>query len=174
MSVAWGFSWGQAWGAAWGVDGESPEQPSSFSEGSVSSAWGLAWDQAWNGAWGVVDGESPAPPAPAPEPGPPTPSGGYPSDRGPTKEQTRRSRAVFGIIEEVAQRQVTDLHLDDIQRRQELEGELRLRGIEFEIAYYEELNRKRQALIDSEIASRLRAIMEDDDVALAIILTASI
>lgn len=141
----------------------------------MASAWGLSWDQAWNGAWGVVDGEGPEPPQPPPVVVgvPPPPSGGIPSDRGPTQDQVRRSRIAHGIIREVAARQASDLHLDAIQRRQELEGELRLRGIELEIAHYEELNRRRQTLIDAEIAARLHAIMEDDEAALAIILAAA-
>ena len=146
----------------------------------MASAWGLAWNQAWNGAWGVVDGEGPPPQPPTPPPAVVIrPSGGYPSgDRGPSKEQTRRSRVLFGleseILESVAARQVVDLHLDDIQRRQELEGELRLRGIEFEIRHFEELNARRQAMIDAEIAQRLRKIMLDDEAAIVILIAASL
>lgn len=143
----------------------------------MASAWGLTWNQAWNGAWGVVDGEGPPPPPPVVGV-PPPPSGGYPShDRGPTPEQTRQSRVRFGleteVIEAVAARQVADLHLDEIQRRQELEGELRLRGIEFETRHLEELNARRQEMIGNEIAMRLRAIIANDEAALVIILAAS-
>jgi len=98
------------------------------------------------------------------------PSGGFPAyDRGPTKEQTRRSRVAFGIIKDVAKRQAELLRLDEIQRQQELREELRLRGIEAEIAHFRELARLREKLIAEEIALRLR-IMLDDEAALAIIL----
>ena len=139
----------------------------------MASAWGLAWGEAWNGAWGVVDGDSPAPPAP---PAAPTirPSGGFPSDRGPTKEQTRRSRIAHGIIREVAERQAQALDLYAIQQQQELREELRLRGIEAEIGHYEALVRQRQALIDAEIAQRLRQIILDDEAALVLIIAASL
>lgn len=125
------------------------------------------------------DGEGPPPPPPPVVGVPPPPSGGIPSDRGPTQEQIRRSRVRFGleteVIESVAARQVADLHLDEIQRRQELEGELRLRGVEFELRHLEELNGRRQAMIYAEIAMRLRAIMAaDDDAAFLIILAAAI
>lgn len=123
------------------------------------------------------DGEGPPPPPPPVVGVPPPPSGGIPSDRGPTQEQIRRSRVRFGleseVIESVAARQVADLHLDEIQRRQELEGELRLRGVEFEIRHLEELNARRQTMIDAEIAMRLREIMANDEAALVIILAAS-
>ena len=141
----------------------------------MASAWGLAWNQAWNGAWGVVDGEGPPPPPPAAVI---RPSGGYPSDQGPTKEQKRRSRILHGleveIVEAVATRQAEALDLDAIQQQQELEGELRLRGIEAQIAHYEQLSRRRQALIDAEIAQRLHKIMLDDEAALVILIAASI
>ena len=119
------------------------------------------------------------PPAPPPAAAVIRPSGGYPSgDRGPTKEQKRRSHILHGleteIIESVAQRQVEALDLDAIQQQQELEGELRLRGIEAQIAHYEELARKRQVLIDAEIAQRLRKIMLDNEAALVILIAASI
>ena len=142
----------------------------------MASAWGLAWAEAWNGAWGAIDGGA-APPAP---PAAPTvrPSGGYPSDRGPTKEQTRRSRVLHGlekeIVERVAQRQAESLDLDDIQKQQELSGELKLRGIEARIEHYEALTLRRQALIDAEIAQRIRQIILDDEAALVLIIAASL
>ena len=130
----------------------------------------------------AFDFDSEAPPAP-PAALVVRPSGGFPSgDRGPTKAQTRRSRILHGIeeevIERVAVRQVQALDLDAIQQRQELEGELRLRGIEAQIAHYEELVRRRQAMIDAEIAerlhARLRQIMLDEEAALVILIAASI
>ena len=138
----------------------------------MASAWGLAWDEAWNGAWGAIDGGVTPPPPPAVPAV--RPSGGYPSDRGPTKEQIRRSRIAHGIIEEVAERQAQALDLDAIQQQQELEGELRLRGIEAEIEHYEALARRRQALIDAEIAQLLHQIMLDDEAALIILIASSI
>jgi hypothetical protein len=144
----------------------------------MASAWGLSWNQAWNGAWGVVDGEGPPEPPqpPAPQPGPPRPSGGYPSyDRGPTPEQTRESRIRHGIIESVAARQVAALDVDEIQQRQELEGELRLRGLEFALADLERLNAERERLINAEIAARMHRLIRqrEDDAAIALILIAA-
>ena len=142
----------------------------------MASAWGSAWGSSWGDSWGSVSGGTPTPPAPAA----PTvrPSGGYPSDRGPTKEQTRRSRVLHGlekeIIERVAQRQAESLDLDDIQKQQELSGELKLRGIEARIEHYEALTLRRQALIDAEIAQRIRQIVLDDEAALVLIIAASL
>jgi len=137
----------------------------------MASSWGLSWGEAWGGAWGVVDGSAPPPAPPVVESV--RPSGGIPSDRGPSKEQRRRSRILLGIeaevIEAVASRQAEALDLDEIQRRQELEGELRLRGIEFELRHLEALNRQREALINTEIGRRIRALLDSEEAILLII-----
>ena len=142
----------------------------------MASVWGGSWGSAWDGAWGAIDGSTP--PTPSPVEAVP-PSGGFPAyDQGPTKAQTRRSRILHGleaeIIAAVAQRQVEALDVDAIQQRQELEGELRLQGIEFEIRHLEALNRQREELIRSEIAMRLHQIMMEDEAAILLILAASI
>ena len=112
-------------------------------------------------------GDTPAPPPAATGV---RPSGGFPAyDSGPTKKQTRRSRIVHGIINEVAERQAKALDLDAIQKRQELTEELRLRGIEAEISYYEELSRVRERLISEEIALRIRTMMEEEAIAFVLL-----
>ena len=145
----------------------------------MSSAWGLAWSDNWNGAWGVTSGAPPVPPSPPAVGVPPKPSGGYPAyDRGPTKAQKRRSRILHGleaeIVQSVAERQVEKLGLDEIQQRQELEGELRLRGIEMQALHLEALNARREALIDAEIARLLHLRMMEDDAATLMMIAAAL
>lgn len=105
-----------------------------------------------------MGGATPPPTTPAIRP-----SGGFPSgDRGPTKKQTHRSKVIHGIILEVAKRQVQALDLDEIQKAQELREELRLRGIEAQIAHYEALSAERDRLISNEIAQLLKTRMDED------------
>lgn len=109
----------------------------------------------------------PIPPAtPAPQP---RGTAEWLSDRGPTREQTRRSRILHGIerevVHEIATRQAEALDLDALQQKEELLAELRLRKVEARAEHFEELARIRQTLIDAEISRRLRAILEDDDAA---------
>jgi hypothetical protein len=95
------------------------------------------------------------------------PSGGFPSDRGPTKEQKRRSRVLFGIekdvITEVARRQAESLDLDELQQKEELLAELKLRSIEARSLHFEELAKQREALISAEIAKRLQLLLEEEE-----------
>ena len=97
------------------------------------------------------------------------PSGGIPASayaRPRTKEQLRRSRVLHDleadVVFEVAQRQAEALDLDDLQRKEELLAEMRLRGIETRALHFEELARQREALIDAEIARRIQAIYNAD------------
>jgi len=116
---------------------------------------------------------------------PPTiqPSGGYEiarlGGRRRTPEDIRRAREEFGIlpariIEDVALRQAEDLRRDEQQRIDELRGELRLQGLEMESAHIEALNARRQALIDAEIGMRIRARMEAEEMAILMLLAASV
>lgn len=141
----------------------------------MASAWGLSWGEAWNGAWGSIDGDTPAPPAATP----PAPRGQLPwlvppSDSGPTNEQRRRSRILHGIesdvVHEVAARQAEHLDLDELQRKEELLGELKLARIEARAEHFAELARIRESLIDAEIARRIQAIMAADDDAAALLM----
>lgn len=87
-------------------------------------------------------------------------------DRGPTSEQTRRSKQRFEIpveaaevIAEVAQRQVLRQEHDEQKRYEELTRELELRRIEYEARYLEALADERQRLLDAQKAARLAEIM---------------
>lgn len=100
------------------------------------------------------------------------PSGGFESanlwNRRRTKKDIEKARKEYGIafevIESVAKRQSEDLHLDEQQRFDELQGELKLRNIEFESKYYEYLNVLREQYIHNEIARLIKenAIKEDE------------
>ena len=136
----------------------------------MASAWGTSWGEAWNGAWGDTGGPAPPPVADTAKP-----SGGIPAyDRGPTKEQKRRSRVLHGleadVVYEVAARQAEALDLDELQRKEELLAELKLRGIETRALHFEELTRQREALIDAEIARRIQAIYNADLEAAAVLI----
>ena len=141
----------------------------------MASAWGLSWGQAWNGAWGSVDGDSPAPPAVVSVV---PPSGGYPSDRGPTPEQKRRSRILHGlekeVVESVAKRQADALDLDAHQQREELLAELRLQRIEARSLHFEELAKQREALISAEIQRRLQLLIEEEEIVMVMMLAATL
>lgn len=126
---------------------------------------------------GAFDFGGAAPPTP---PAGPAPRGQLPwlvppiGDRGPTKEQKRRSRVLHGleaeVVHEVATRQAERLDLDELQRKEELLAELKLARIEARSEHFAELARIRQSLIDAEIARRLKAIIEDDDAAALIMI----
>lgn len=113
------------------------------------------------------------------------PSGGYgptgaiPSGRRRTPEELRRERVRLGIlpeqiIENVALRQTENLRLDEQQRFEELQGELRLQGIEMESAHLAVLNARREQLINAEIARRIMAKMDEEAVILLLFMAASI
>jgi hypothetical protein len=137
----------------------------------VASAWGLAWGQNWGGSWGAIDGAAP------PEPPQPPPAAEQPRGRAPWLEPPpdyakirHKSRVLHGIeeeiVERVAERQAEALDLDALQQKEELQGELRLSGIELESAHLEALAARREALISAEIGRRLRQRMDDEAAAL--------
>jgi hypothetical protein len=119
-------------------------------------------------------GAGPPPPPPVVDDGV-RPSGGVPGyDRGPSKEQKRRSRVLFGlekeIVEKVAQRQSEDLRQDDLQRKEELLRELKLARIEASSVHYVELARHREELISEEIRRRLQQVLKADEEAAAMLI----
>lgn len=66
------------------------------------------------------------------------------------------------------------MRLDAQQRIEELRGELRLQGIEMESRHLAALNERRQALIDAEIGIRIKAKMEAEEMAILMLIAASI
>ena len=122
----------------------------------MASAWGLSWGRHWGNSWGGIDSGV-------------RPSGGIPASLRAwprTRKQLRKARQLFGIEEEVvlevAQHQAEDLHLDEVQRHQELRAELALHGIEMRLIHMEALDEIRSALIAEEIRTRLRMRMDDE------------
>lgn len=131
---------------------------------TVDGTWkaGVWASTVWaNGVW--FEG-TPTPPAP-----PSQNSGGYEyalrAPRRRTPEEIRLDRKRHGIItrqaqsviDAVAARQAESLRQDEQQRLEELSGELKLAGIEWETRYLNAMNSIRARLIDEEIGSRLRA-----------------
>ena len=110
-------------------------------------------------------------------------SGGYP-DRG--KHERERLFVDFGtlaegarlaaqereIINDVALRQAEDVRLDEHQRIEELQGELRLRGLSIERRHIEALNRLRALLIEAE-GARMRAQRDEGDAILLTLIAAA-
>lgn len=104
---------------------------------------------------------------------PTQPSGGYPSsaERTRSRKEISDARARVGItdeiarqaIAEVAARQAERLELDKQKQYDELQGELRLRSIEMETQHLEALASEREALIDLEIARRLKDRLARDE-----------
>jgi len=109
-----------------------------------------------------------------------TTTGGY-FDYGRRRDpdDIRRSREKFGvippqaqsIIDAVAERQTQDLRLDEQQRLEELAGELKLAGIEYQSHYLELLNDQRQRMIDAEIGRRIMALQEENAIRLLIMVS---
>ena len=116
--------------------------------------------------------------------GAPTPSGGIPYSGYETRTRTEKEisaeREIYGIlpktiriIEDIAARQALDLRHDEQQRFDELQRELALQNIEWEGRYLELLNARRKALIDAEIAARLRQKLLDEENMMVLLLLAS-
>lgn len=80
-------------------------------------------------------------------------------------------RRVRKIIEEVAIQQADNLHLDEQQRFDQLQAELKAENIEFQANYLEALNTYREMLIANEIKSIL--IQKDESEAMLLILIAA-
>ena len=77
------------------------------------------------------------------------------------------------VIADVAARQAADYRLDDEQRQQELQGELRLRGIEMRSAHLEALNARREQIIRDELQVLFRQRQDDEDIAVLFLLAGS-
>lgn len=116
---------------------------------------------------------------------PPIVGGGYHPSQGlyprpPDKHQISRARKRLGLEDEVARaiaqvaaRQAESLELDAQKRFEELNRELRLRGIEWDARYLEAVNIEREKLIDAEIALRLKAKLRTDDETIILMLLAA-
>ena len=94
----------------------------------------------------------------------------------PTEKDIRRSRERFGIpdeaarvVAEVAARQAQRLESDAHKRFEELQRELALRRIEWNAKYLEALNVEREALIDAEIAARLKHKLAEETMLLMLV-----
>ena len=132
-------------------------------------------------------GAAPPAPAPAPTPTPAKPSGGRPSgwtpsDRKRTRKEISDERKRHGVIDDlaaqeiaaktiadVAARQAESLEQDQQKQFEELLREIELRGIKWEARYLEALRAQREALIDAEIARRLKQQYEDDAIIIMLI-----
>lgn len=121
---------------------------------------------------------------------PPLVGGGYNPSQGlyprpPDKLQISKARKRLGledaiarteaeaVIAEVAARQVERLEQDAQKRFEELSRELKLRGIEWEARYLEDLNAQRERLIDAEIALRLKEKLRTDEEMIVLMLLAA-
>lgn len=120
---------------------------------------------------------------------PPIIGGGYNPSQGlyprpPDKLQISRARKRVGledaisrteakaIIAEVAARQVERLEQDAQKRFEEFSRELKLREIEWDARYLEDLNLQRERLIDAEIAVRLKEKLRTDEEMIVLMLLA--
>lgn len=81
-------------------------------------------------------------------------------------------REVLAVIDDVAATQAKTLRLDDQQRFDQLREEFRLRDIEWDARYLEELARAREKLIDSEIQTLLRR--KDDEAVMLMLLAGTL
>lgn len=81
------------------------------------------------------------------------------------QELTRRglSSGDADVIAEVAERQALDTHLDEQQRLEELQGEMRLRGLEMRSQHLQALNDERERLLNMEIGELMRKAVDDED-----------
>jgi hypothetical protein len=88
-------------------------------------------------------------------------SGGY-FDYGTSGERKRKFRRdVEEIIDALAARQVEVLDFDEEKQKRELQHALRLGGLKADAAHFEELARRREALLHAELAKELQRIYND-------------
>ncbi len=103
------------------------------------------------------------------------PSGGRPdpefADSVSGRGKYKKKKKLEKLIQQIAERQVEALVVDDQKIYEELERELELRNIEFETAYLEELRLKREILIHQEIRSLMKKKMDEEDELVILILT---
>lgn len=145
-----------------------------------------------NQLWTTSGGGAPPPPPPAPPDAPTVLVGGgfnpsqglYP--RPPGREEVSRARERLGlkdsiseekaakVIADVAARQAESLERDEQKRFEELARQLEIEGLEFDARYLELLNQEREHLIDSEIARRLRAIRDQEEILLMLLMIAAV
>ena len=145
MSDAWGGSFGDAWGVSW----TSTATVGQFACGTFDpAAFDTNCPSGIVGGGGIIRDGFPDP---------------YRKPR--TDAEIRKQREDWGIlpraaeiIERVAQRQADDLHVDDVQRLQELEFELAANGLQIESNYIQALNAAREYIINAEIGAHLRQI----------------
>ena len=88
-------------------------------------------------------------------------------------ERSAELRAAEQVIADVAARQAADYRLDDAQRQQELQGELRIRGIEMRSAHLEALSAQREKIIRDELQALFRKRQDDEDIAVLFLLAGS-
>jgi hypothetical protein len=133
----------------------------------VADAWGLSWGGAWGVSWNIPEAPQPSPA------GTQAPSGGYfeGTRRRRTKRDIEEDRLRYGIpiqalevIEDVALSQAKRLETDRQKQFEELLRELELNRIEWHGRYLEALNGIRTALIEQEIADRLNAKLQEEEI----------
>mgnify|MGYP001573329057 CR=1 FL=1 len=132
--------------------------------------------------WTTTGGGAPPPPPPVEVVTPPLP-GGRPYPTIPSeRERVRAFRKRLGlhdeaieIIAKVAARQVEDLHLDSVQRTEELLRELQAERLEFDQRHLTALNEIRDELITKEIGERLREVakLRDEEEAMVVLMIAA-
>ena len=99
------------------------------------------------------------------------------------KRDIHAARERFGIpdetvvaIHEIAVRQadtLSVLRMDEQQRFEELNRELKFRGIEWQAKYLEALNTQRERLIDAELAERFRLMLGKQKIVVLLMLLAA-
>ena len=87
---------------------------------------------------------------------------------------SRKEIEVEEVVDQIAKRQVEDLHLDEQQRFEELARELELKGLEYETRYLEMLNSRREALINVEIGKLIRKRIDEQDLMILLLMAASV
>ena len=97
-----------------------------------------------------------------------------------SRKQLEEDRQRFGImpkvaaiIEDVARRQAETLEADAHKRFEELERQLALEKVKWDAKYLDYMNALRQRMIDHEIAARLKAKLEEEELMLVLMLTAA-
>ena len=83
-------------------------------------------------------------------------------------------KRVERIIETVAARQLSNLHLDDLQRIEELQRELLIEDIVWHSRYLEILENQRRRLIDAELTRLLKKIQAEEDTVMLLVLVSSV
>lgn len=124
----------------------------------MASAWGNSWSAFWGNSWGDVGGNS----------------GGWEHW---LKYKKKEHDRLFGnklreTVDALAREQADRLEVDQRRVNRELRARLKEQQIAYETNYLKALNERRTQLIHEEIAQKAKALIEENNTRLVLLLGA--